>query len=65
MEQIQALPPLEQEETIQKIMQAIQQASSQQQMQMGGAINMGDTMELDDTEIQRLMDMGYGVEYID
>jgi len=26
---------------------------------------MGDTMELDDTEIQRLMDMGYGVEYID
>jgi len=65
MKQIQALPPLEQEEAIQKIMQAIQQASSQQQMQMGGAINMGDTMELDDTEIQRLMDMGYGVEYID
>jgi hypothetical protein len=65
MQQIQALPPLEQEEAIQKIMQAIQQASSQQQMQMGGAINMGDTMELDDTEIQRLMDMGYGVEYID
>ena len=65
MEQIQALPPLEQEEAIQKIIQAIQQASSQQQMQMGGAINMGDTMELDDTEIQRLMDMGYGVEYID
>ena len=35
------------------------------QKQMGGGINMGDTMELDDMEIQRLMDMGYGVEYID
>jgi hypothetical protein len=33
--------------------------------QMGGGINMGDTMDLDDMEIQRLMDMGYGVEYID
>src|SRR6056300_1216064 len=33
--------------------------------QEGGQIMMGDTMELDDTEIQRLMDMGYGVEYID
>jgi hypothetical protein len=33
--------------------------------QMGGGINMGDTMELDEAEIQRLMDMGYGVEYID
>lgn len=35
------------------------------QKQMGGGINMGDTMDLDDMEIQRLMDMGYGVEYID
>jgi len=33
--------------------------------QEGGQIMMGDTMELDDNEIQRLMDMGYGVEYID
>lgn len=33
--------------------------------QEGGQIMMGDTMELDDAEIQRLMDMGYGVEYID
>jgi hypothetical protein len=33
--------------------------------QEGGQIMMGDSMELDDTEIQRLMDMGYGVEYID
>ena len=33
--------------------------------QQGGQIMMGDTMELDDMEIQRLMDMGYGVEYID
>ena len=67
MKQIQALPPLEQEEAIQKIIQAIQQAQSPQasQMQMGGGINMGDTMDLDDMEIQRLMDMGYGVEYID
>jgi len=70
MEQIQAMPPLEQEEIIQKIIQAIQQAQSPQeseapQMQMGGGINMGDTMDLDDSEIQRLMDMGYGVEYID
>lgn len=69
MEQIQAMPPLEQEETIQQIIQAIQQAQqpqeAQMQMQMGGAINMGDTMDLEDNEIQRLMDMGYGVEYID
>ena len=33
--------------------------------QEGGQIGMGDTMELDESEIQRLMDMGYGVEYID
>lgn len=32
--------------------------------QMGGQIGLGDTMELDESEVQRLMDMGYGVEYI-
>lgn len=34
-------------------------------LQMGGQIGIGDTMELDESEIQRLMDMGYGVSYID
>lgn len=33
--------------------------------QMGGQIGLGDTMELDESEVQRLMDMGYGVEYVD
>ena len=34
--------------------------------QMGGAgVNMGDTLELHDDEIQKLIDMGYTVEYLD
>jgi len=33
---------------------------------MGGAgVNMGDTLELHDDEIQKLIDMGYTVEYLD